>query len=706
MQVCFFSFVLMVVVVGHALAQEVRSIPGMDGLTSSDNQDLVVNYPAAFFGRYQPNTALDMVKQVPGFQLDDGDPNRGFGAAVGNILINDRRPSAKQDLSSAILARIPASQVDRIELIRGQVRDINLLGQSVVVNILLNQDAPAAIRWEASYRYNIEHGSTLEGGISLSDRFGAVDYNVGLDLRSYVRGDYGYQDTLDGQGDLIEQRFDDTETSGKRGGVNLNASSWLGETLFQLNTSLRGDDVGGLRASRRVPAQVTLHPRNDFYGDDSSLRQYEIGTDAERRLVPDLVGKAILLFVRQNKDALSSQRSIDVSGAQTLYRQSDIETRTTEAISRLEFDWSGIMNHVVQFNLEGAYNELDGSLVQTVDTGMGPVFVSVPGANTRVEEVRGDFLLKDIWSLGPFELDYGLGAEVSRISQTGDEELERDFFFLKPHGVLSYSPSQGKQTRIRLAREVAQLNFNDFVSATVFEDDDLALGNPNLRPDTTWVGELSHERRFGDLSVMKVTVFHHWISDVLDLLPVTPVFEAPGNIGDGRRWGVEVEGTIPLEWAGLTGAKVGVRARWQDSSVTDPVTGQSRPLSARAVEGAILPLAFYRENRYAFTIDYRQDFREARIAWGWDVRLRAERPLYKVNELDIADEGTEFNMFIETTRWLGIKMGIVAENILDLAETRDRTVYVGERGLSAVNFRELRDRVRAFRISLLMSGSF
>ena len=37
---------------------------------SRDN--LVVEYSADYFGRYRPNTALDMVRQLPGFQLDDG----------------------------------------------------------------------------------------------------------------------------------------------------------------------------------------------------------------------------------------------------------------------------------------------------------------------------------------------------------------------------------------------------------------------------------------------------------------------------------------------------------------------------------------------------------------------------------------------------------------------------------------------------------
>jgi len=39
-------------------------------------------------------------------------------------------------------------------------------------------------------------------------------------------------------------------------------------------------------------------------------------------------------------------------------------------------------------------------------------------------------------------------------------------------------------------------------------------------------------------------------------------------------------------------------------------------------------------------------------------------------------------------------------------ETRDLTVFTGERDMSPVNFRELRDRPRGFRLNLADSGNF
>ncbi|NNE39144.1 MAG: hypothetical protein HKN08_12630, partial [Gammaproteobacteria bacterium] len=40
-------------------------------VAGSDNDEIVA-YPSSFFQRYQPNTALDMVNVLPGFQVDEG----------------------------------------------------------------------------------------------------------------------------------------------------------------------------------------------------------------------------------------------------------------------------------------------------------------------------------------------------------------------------------------------------------------------------------------------------------------------------------------------------------------------------------------------------------------------------------------------------------------------------------------------------------
>lgn len=343
-------------------------------------------------------------------------------------------------------------------------------------------------------------------------------------------------------------------------------------------------------------------------------------------------------------------------------------------------------------------------MLQTDNTGAGPLTIVVPGANGRVEEIRWDTLLKDTWVLGQLELDYGMGTETSRITQTGDAELERSFFFLKPQVVATWAWHNRDQSRVRLVREIAQLNLEDFVSGTEFLDNDIALGNPNLKPDATWKLELSHEKRFGAKGVVKLTAFHHWITDVLDLLPITTTFEAPGNIGDGRRWGLLWESSLPLDWLAIKSAKLDIKARWQDSSVVDPVTGEKRVLSIAVISGG--PIVFNIENKYAYEVNFRQDFQEQKIAWGWKFMERAEQYQFKVNELQVYDENMDIHAYIETSRWFGVKIIFGAENILNFHENRQRTLYIGERDLSALDSIELRDRTRGFRLNFTMSGSF
>jgi hypothetical protein len=676
-----------------------------DGSPES-TRDLVVTYPAGFFDQYHPDTAEDMVQRVPGFQIDDGADKRGFGGAAGNVLINDRRPSAKQDTPSAILGRIPAANVARIELIRGQVRDIDLQGHSVVVNVLLREDPPAAVRWEALLRHSSTGPWKPGVSISLADRWRGIDYNTGFSLAREANGEEGPEHVVAGDGSLLESRSDDFWETGYLFKANLNAARWLGKTFYQLNSHLQLKFNDERLNSRRAPQDGITPAHDEIFRNASHDPRYELGVDAERLLQPDLLGKAILLFSRNPYHIISSRRVLDPAGDQASQRRADKEEIATEGIARLEFDWAGWDGHAVQFNAEGAYNALDGSLLQTEDTGTGPVVIDVPGGNTRVEELRGDVLLQDNWSLGEVELEYGLGAETSTISQSGDASLERHFFFLKPRAVLIYSTGRQSQTRLRVEREVAQLDFGDFISATVFQDEDLALGNPNLRPDTTWVAELSQEQRFGPLGVIRLTLFHHWISDVVDLLPLTPEFEAPGNIGDARRWGAELEGTLPLAALGLAGGRLDIKARWQDSTVTDPVTGRARVLSAKGGFNGPPVVRFNRENEYAVQVSFRQDFRAARWAWGWNAGREAERPLYKVNELDVYDQELLIDAFVETTRWFGLKIRLEGTNLLNYDETRERTLYTGERVLSAVESRELRSRKPGRRVQITFSGSF
>src|SRR6185369_3275159 len=96
----------------------------------------VISYPASFFAGQQVANAYEMLGRVPGFSLDTGDSVRGFEGAAGNVLVDGQRPTSKTDGLDQILLRIPAAQIERIDVIRGGAPGIDMQGKSVLANVI------------------------------------------------------------------------------------------------------------------------------------------------------------------------------------------------------------------------------------------------------------------------------------------------------------------------------------------------------------------------------------------------------------------------------------------------------------------------------------------------------------------------------------------------------------------------------------------
>ena len=102
----------------------------------------VTSYPPEFFAFAHPNTALDMVDQLPGFALDTGSSVRGYEGAAGNVLIDGERPTAKSEGVDSILQRMLATHVARIDVIRGAAPGIDMQGKTVIANVITKISTP------------------------------------------------------------------------------------------------------------------------------------------------------------------------------------------------------------------------------------------------------------------------------------------------------------------------------------------------------------------------------------------------------------------------------------------------------------------------------------------------------------------------------------------------------------------------------------
>ena len=668
------------------IAETQPGVPESQG----SSEDTVI-YPASFFNSYQPVSAADMVAQVPGFQVSDGDGSRGFAGAGGNVLINGERPSSKQDSVSSILARIPASRVARIELIRGNTGRFDAGGQAMLVNVVVDTTR-RAWTWSSTVEQDLDSGGpTPSGRLSMVDRSGNTTWGAGLSASTSFFGNTMTERLLVAGLDA-ESRDEFERSRGRSLQLNANSASTFGDVTLRLNTEIAYQESDFLERSQRTPlSEPGLGFDLNQRSDDTEV-EIEVGGDLEWQPAPSWTAKLIGLHNSEVVDDENREILIVTPLPPDLRRQSMRDSTQRESIGRLELDWTANAAHLLELDIEAALNSLDNALVLRIGDGGELIPVDVPGANNRVEELRGDFELRDTWQLGTFSLESAVGAEASRIRQSGAGSPDREFFFLKPSLTLVHAPDERTLNRIGLRREIAQLDFGDFISSANFFDNDVDRGNPELEPQQTWAAEVSSERRFGAIGVAKLSVFHDWVRDVQDRLPIAGQFEVPGNIGNGRRWGMSAEGTIALEAIGMHHARIDLDARWEDSTVTDPVTGARRRFSG--------------QRRYALEGELRQDLVEAGWAWGVESDYVARSTVFELDELDTDERGVDVEAFVETTRYFGVKMQLTVQNLLDRRFLRDRTVFDGPRGASPVDFREVRDLRRGRSVLLSISGSF
>ena len=214
----------------------------------------ILTYEAAFFQRYAPVTALDMVNNLPGFRLDNGDSDtRGFGGAAGNVIINGARISAKSETPENILGRIPAADVLRIEVIRGQVGGLDLRGQNVVANVIRTGDT-ASGAWTAG-------ASSFDPGGGVYP-FGELSYSVSPDrgqltvaLAASESKDIvaRRERVLDADGNLQESRFELSDEDEEEYSIAVNANTQRGDTSYAVNLAWNYESNDGGENSRRYP---------------------------------------------------------------------------------------------------------------------------------------------------------------------------------------------------------------------------------------------------------------------------------------------------------------------------------------------------------------------------------------------------------------------------------------------------------------------
>lgn len=556
---------------GTAAAQAAAPAPAALPAPAADPaQPGVLTFTPDFFAEARPNTAMDMLNRLPGFSANDGDGSRGFEGSVGNILFNGQRPASKSDSGTGVASRTQASDVERIELIRGGASGIAMQGYSVVANVVLKQQSSRQqiVSWNAnlfdgardlfggSYQFTAREGDrswgvTLNDGISMSDS-GGPGRVIRTDAGGAVIRDEISDTRFGGGGSAIRGNY-----SGPMAGGTIEATARYGIHDWQQSQLQTAPDV----------RRESTNERDGTIG--------EVGLVYQRPLAPTWNLETRIMHEFETAEGASVSRT-RLGGVDSPEQVFDYEYEASESILRGLLRNERSANLTLEGGAEVAYNVLDTAQAFTV----GGAPVPLPSATVKVEEVRGELFGKSTWRMRPtLTLETGLRLETSTISQSGDAAQEKSLFFAKPRALLTWTPRPSDQLRFRFERELGQLDFNDFAASADLEDDNVFGGNVDLEPEQRWISELVYERRFWSDGIASLTLRHDEIIDAIDVIPLPLGLSATGNIGDGSMDQLAVSLVLPTENLGVPGGRLSVDSTWTQTEVIDPTTGEAREIS-------------------------------------------------------------------------------------------------------------------------------
>ena len=624
--------------------------------------DQVQVFPAEYFAATRPGDAFDMVRRLPGFELIEGDEDvRGFTGSRGNVLFDGRAPTTKQETLEQMLRRIPASNVLRIELTRGGSSGTATGGYDLVANVIRRTIGGSSSSLLTGVSAAEKIGLKPNFRFELSRQAGASRLDAAAALETDIDDDSGKGAIVErtSAGELVDREERDEREFSRL--LSLDAQNKLplgrGELVANANVT-RERTLERIRSADDSGNSVATDRERLWSGEAGAQYRIELGGGQLEALLTQRLGR---LRARATEDDESFTEA----------------TRTSETIARVDYR-HGAKDLRLFGSIEGALNRLtgDASLI------IGGNEVPISGSDVDVSEGRAEAAAGAIWKPSDkLTIEPSMRAELSSIRSTGDSPSRERFLFWKPRFRVDWDHGS-RRLQSTIEREVAQLDFDDFVASAELDRDDVLAGATSLRPPATWSFSTVFEQRFWGDGALLLTWRQEWIDNVLDRVVVErdgELFDAAGNIGKGKRRILKAELTVPFERLGFGGMQLKSGITLIKSRVMDPITGQKRVIAQdRPFEG---------------DIRLTHDIPGGLWSWGVDASFAHREREFRLDEERFEHKGTALGAHIEFRPRAGWRVRLEAENIgfRSLVERREK--FDGSRAsgiLDAIETRRLR----------------
>lgn len=319
-------------------------------------------------------------------------------------------------------------------------------------------------------------------------------------------------------------------------------------------------------------------------------------------------------------------------------------------------------------------------------------FSPITGGLNTLEEDRFDVFALVEGETGALSWEAGLRYETTDFAindQTADPSLQNrssDYAFLLPSAHIKYDVTEADRINLSVARTVRRPNFN-FLSPALLEgeygDNDF-IGNPDLEPESAYGVDVGYERRLGASGVIGVNFFYRDVTDLIEVantgLPSDEYcgnFEddtgftcedalsgdlaalalyapdsfvlTPGNTGDGKVYGVELDLSTPLTVLGMPDTGVFANVSFLDSEVED-FAGERR---------------FNDQSEFVYNFGFVHELRSLNAAFGATYRKQGDAFGRIAAEEVTTSYGADLEVFVEKSIGDRFTIRAVGSNLLN-----------------------------------------
>lgn len=547
---------------------ELQEVQIVSNIGATEIKPQKITYSVDKLASQAGGTAGDVLKNMPSVAMG-GSPNhnrdiryRGLGNGYTTVLINGRNAGATGNNRETVLDMIPASQIERIEILSNPSADVQSDGINGVVNIVLKKGVPIPGS-SGNIGFIVDSQDGYNGSLQFTETLKKLQFTVGLDRlkRNANKTDVEALTKFENDGsakersDINKDELKGFENTGARFNVRYAPNdklSFQAEYLYgdqnetkskdELNLTFKPDNSFKKGTARIETEDKGFNFHNMFFGTTANIGNngvLEMGINAN--LSEEEKNKLRNDF-KTNSDGVIEE--LDGPKRQSEYELKSKDAYFPEVSYRHNFKnlqiRTGYQGYLTSFSSDRTISNFnfDDNIFETNADNKN---------NFSVQENVHAFYALSKWIKNKWSIEGGLRYEVVDIrSESSVDSIPKgrsQYNLPLPNVHILYNLTEKSYFTFSFGRRLRRPAYQDLNPFVEIKDlTEIKRGNPALKPETAWAYELGYLRKFKNFDV-GVNTFYRDINDLIQKNKFEDaqgiIVEEPVNLNGARVYGIE-----------------------------------------------------------------------------------------------------------------------------------------------------------------------